>query len=576
MPFDTIATLAIVEELQQFLEGLEVTKVYQTEDQRVFLALRKPGKRFFLEISLHPQRFYALCGEDHPPFPPTPPPFCMVLRKHLENARLQHIETLGLERVILFTFQRGMETRQLVAELMGRWSNLLLLREGGIILDCFKHIGASRNSLRQSLPGLPYTPPPSPGKPDPRTLSLEEITSLLKEAIPSENLPEGPVTANLLVQLFDGLSPFSAQEVLARAKSREPADIAVSLKTLWESLEQKQYQPLCLLDEQGKIKDFWVFPSAQIPREQQRACATLREAIALWANTHLLQEREETLRRELRSLIHRNIQQLQKRIKQLEEHLREAEKAESYRIAGEVLSAYLHQVPEGSDQVELPNFYDPQQRSIKILLNPTLSPGENVEAYFQKYRKALRSLESLQQQIQEARERLNPLNSLLQEVEHGDHTKLEQIRSQIQRKAAPSVLHPEKDQGEREGVSRPAPGVRRYFSRDGWEIWIGENKEANDLLVQKLASPEDWWLHVRVGTSAHAIIRTGRQPYKVPRTTLEEAARLVAKQSDQKHSSLVPVDYTLKKYVRKPKGSPPGFVLYQKEKTLYVSPKEEA
>ncbi len=573
MPFDTMATLAVTEELKQLLEGSEVIKVYQTEDQRVFLALRKPGKRFFLEISLHPKRFYAISVEDHPPFPPTPPPFCMVLRKHLESACLQHIETLGLERVILFTFQREGKTRQMVAELMGRWSNLLLLGEEGIIIDCLKHIGASQNSLRQCLPGLPYTPPPSTGKPDPHTLSPEEITSLLKEVVPSGDYPEEPITAHLLVQLFDGLSPFSAQEVLARAKSREPADIAYSLKALWKSLEQKQYRPLVILDGQGKIKDFWVFPPAQIPREQQRLCSTLSEAIALWANANRVQEQEETLRKELRLLIHRSVKQLQRRIGQLEEDLKEAEKAESYRIMGEVLSTYLHQVPEGADQVELPNFYDPYQRPIKILLDPTLSPGENVEAYFQKYRKARRSYEALQPQIQETRERLNHLNHLLQEVEHSDSAKLEQIRSQIQQREITPV-HSEKNQGREEGTSRPAPGVRRYFSQDGWEIWIGENKEANDLLVQKLASPEDWWLHVRVGTSAHAIIRTGRQPEKVPRSTLEEAARLVARQSDQKHSSIVPVDYTLKKYVRKPKGSPPGFVLYQREKTLYVSPKE--
>jgi predicted ribosome quality control (RQC) complex YloA/Tae2 family protein len=234
--------------------------------------------------------------------------------------------------------------------------------------------------------------------------------------------------------------------------------------------------------------------------------------------------------------------------------------------------ANLHSVNRGDEAVELPNYYDPGQRPLRISLDPTLSPQENAASYFRRYRKAKSGEDALQKQMAELEQKRESAHVLLTRVEAAQSMQeVELLRPEVERLAPLRAPH-EAPAAHRGLRTAPAPKIQRIQAEGGWEILVGETKEANDYLTTKIASPDDLWFHVRAAASAHVVVRTGRRPQQVPREVIMQAARLAAAHSEAKHSSVVAVDYTLKRYVHKPRGSAPGAVIYRNEKTVHVEP----
>jgi predicted ribosome quality control (RQC) complex YloA/Tae2 family protein len=263
--------------------------------------------------------------------------------------------------------------------------------------------------------------------------------------------------------------------------------------------------------------------------------------------------------------VHR-IEREEKRLKDWTQALEYAENAEILKIKGELLHTHTSTIEKGSERVTLPNYYDPDLTPLEIELDTTLSPQENAEAYFRRHRKAKASVPVLKRRIEEAKDQVQLWQATLEQLGEMEENSLMELMQTL------SAGEPSQEESREmgEGSKRPAPGVRRTLSSDGYEIWYGENRKANDLLTSRLASPNDLWLHVRASASSHVVIRTGKRPDAVPQRTLQEAARIAAAHSEAKHSSVIPVDVTLKKYVRKPRGAEPGTVLYTHERTLHV------
>jgi predicted ribosome quality control (RQC) complex YloA/Tae2 family protein len=235
--------------------------------------------------------------------------------------------------------------------------------------------------------------------------------------------------------------------------------------------------------------------------------------------------------------------------------------------------ANLHCLQSGSASVELPNFYDPEQRPISISLDPAKTPAENAADYFERHRKALNAAKAASERLEKLRRDYQTVADMASQADQADLEGIKALENELLRRFPTPTVQPQPVPVKNKKHAH-IPKIKHLRTEDGWEILIGETKEANDYLTTKIASPDDLWFHVRAAASAHVVVRTGRRPDAVPPKVIAEAARLAALHSEAKHSSVVAVDYTLKRYVHKPRGSPPGQVVYRNEKTIHVNPNE--
>ncbi|MGQ9698386.1 MAG: Rqc2 family fibronectin-binding protein [Armatimonadota bacterium] len=561
MPFDSVVTAAVVRELRHRVVGASVTKVFHPGELEIYIHLRRGASRDVLLISAHPQAFRLHLVSSTPPNPPSPSRFCMTLRKYLEGARLEAVEQEGLERTIHLRFVSREGPVTLTAELMGRHSNIVLTDADGRILECIKKISSKVSRARAVLPGHQYAPPPPSAKPSPLGMTEQQIAELLSTA---------SLSPDAIVALFSGISPFTAREVAARAQECTPTGYAQALCELLYDVREGNFTPIVLLDDANQPYDCW----ALAPRQDGIGSLAFESSISSAlerAYVHIQHTAEiEALRRRVASAANEALRRIQKRISAAQEALAQSERAEEYRIAGELLTANLSSIPRGASSIELVNYYDRDLKPITVQLDPKLSPAENAARYFQKHRKAKSAKTSASEQLAAAEQDEKMLRSLLNRADTDNAEELKQILAELQRFVPCQAPSPEPVVQPRHGG--PMSKIRRFETPEGWEILFGETKEANDYLTTKIAAPDDLWLHVRAAASAHVVIRTRKRPDAVPHSVLLRAARIAAANSEAKHSSLVPVDYTLKRYVTKPRGSPPGAVLYRNEKTLHVEP----
>jgi predicted ribosome quality control (RQC) complex YloA/Tae2 family protein len=447
--------------------------------------------------------------------------------------------------------------------MMGKHSNLLLLDEEGRILDAVKHVSRKVNRHREILPNRPYTPPPSPDRPDPLAVSSEELGQTLTQ------LGDG-LTPQTLVKNLANIGPLLAKETLARAEAATPSSVTTALADLLSRVREGRYTPTLLMDESDRPADAWAFDLRSFPADRQDRAPSMSLALEIARQFHERQTDLDALRSEARERLTSLVQRGQRHLTELMEAREQAERAEEFRRMGEILQSSIPQLERGQTEALLTDYYDPEMKPLRIPLDPQLSPQENAEAYFRRHRKARSGLPHLLAQTEGTERNLREWRRSLEELPEADADYLKAILTETAPSAGPEAAGGD---GKKDEARRPAPGVRRIRSSDGYEIFYGEHKEGNATLTTKIAAPTDIWLHVRAGASSHVVIRTGKRPEAVPQRTLMEAAQIAASHSESKHSTVVPVDYTLKKYVRKPRGSGTGQALYTHEKTLHVEQK---
>jgi predicted ribosome quality control (RQC) complex YloA/Tae2 family protein len=560
MPFDSFVLGAVADEIRRAALPSQVVKIYQPSDFEAVFHLRAGGARLALLFSVHPERFRLHFARETPENPPSPPQFCMVLRKHLEGAKLVQVKQPGLERTLRLRFSRSDGERILIAEMMGKHSNLVLVDEGGMILDAIKHVSQRINRYRELLPNRLYSPPPPLAKPDPALTALPDLEAALRAA-------GDPLTPPKLMKAVANVGPLAAAEALARAESDRPEDAARGLFRLAERFRSGAFAPTLRLDSEGAPADAWAFEMKTIPADRQDLAPGMSLALEIADRSRSESAASDRLRGEILQRLAALAEREERKIAELGDAISQAEKADEFRIMGELIQANVHQIERGQTEASLPNYYDSELTPLRIELDPTLSPQENAEAYFRRQRKAKSGLPLLRRRREESESGLAWARALAREAGAAEEGRLREILAATER-ASPQERAPSSDASE--AARRPAPGVRRAVSSDGYEIWYGENKEGNDTLTARLAAPTDFWLHVRAGTSAHVVIRSQKRPEQVPYRTIVEAARIAVAHSDSKHAGVTPVDYTLKKYVRKPRGSGVGTAFYTHEKTLHV------
>ncbi len=575
IPYDSLTLSAVVDALQP-LKGGRIQRIVQPSEYEVLLSVyvRQLGEVHWL-ISCSPQWARTHLLSHRLPSPPQPPPFCMALRKYLEGGIVLNIAQRRFDRV-LDVEVRGYEghTYLLSAELMGRHSNIILVAPDERILHAAKPVSSRISRVREVLPNKPYTPPPAEQRPDPREVDEQTFLQWLETEQPED-------IAGWLRTRFEGIGTFLAQEIVARARL---LDANLSLPGVWgafrsvfESAKRGDWEPVLVRDENRHPIGAYPIPLASFPEHQQHARSSIHVALENYYAVAIPRAELEVQKRSLQGTLQRVLSARRSALEQVEQGVQERGKAEEYRRWGETLLAFLTQVPKGAESVTLPDLYNADGGTITIPLDPALSPQENAERYFARARHVQANAERLEAMRNRLQSEITQIEEALKGLEAVDDlAQLESLRATVAARgwlsptagiSGEAQVRPQEDfEGKR---------IRVHIAPGGWQVLVGENAEANDYLVTRVAQPNDWWLHVRAGTGAHVVIRTSNRPQAVPREVLEYAAKLAAAHSPARHSSLVAVDYTLRKYVRRPRGAQPGFVTYTHEKTLHVSPQGE-
>ncbi|MGI4788463.1 MAG: Rqc2 family fibronectin-binding protein [Janthinobacterium lividum] len=576
MIFDSLILTAVRDELGRALVGGKIEKITQPDPLEIVLRFYHAGHKHDLLLSCDPANARAHLTFTRRDNPPTPPPFCSVLRKYLDGAWLDDISLpLGFgERVMHLHFKAvDGAPYTLIAEIMGKHSNLIFINGAGMILGAAKNIGRTINRLRQIQPGLAYDPPPRQrGRRDP-LLPLE--IELGTEPLPAEEAKDWLMTH------WSGISPLLASETIARAPDSLLTEQTLhhALSVLLTVVRVGDWSPRVWTDNVGKMLGAYPVPLLTVSPADQHRRESISVALDHAASSIVGRETFDHAREALLAALRRTRKLREREASEMEQGLRNAARSEEYRQSGDLLLANRSQIVRGQPQVSVPDYYAPvsaegETTTRTITLDPTLTVSENAERLYKRSRKAEVSGAMLQERLASA---LADAAQIAQaEMAASRATSPEEITA-LRASLAPSLNQNSQSSGAGDSAARPSLSdfeghkIKRFQTVDGWEILVGENATANDYLTTKIASSSDIWLHVRAATSAHGIIRARNRPASVSHAALQQAAEMVAARSEVKHSSLVPVDYTLKKYVRKPRKSAPGAVTYQNEKTLFVA-----
>lgn len=577
MAFDGITVSAIKAEIEDKILGGRIDKVYQPEKDEIILGIRSMGQAYKLLLTSNASTPKFHFTQTNPSNPMTPPLFCMVMRKHLQSGKIIKIEQPDFDRILNIYVESLNElgdysVKKLVLEIMGRHSNIILTDENNTILDCIKHIGHDTSSVREVLPGREYTLPPSQGKIN--TLELDDNN--FKEVL--GNNPSFEIQS-VIYKNYTGISPIAASEICYRANvnGSTPVEALTDIQKevifnefakLVEDIKANRFYPESITNEKGKTIDFSPIEMSQFNGFEIKKYTSISELIeSFYANrdfTYRIGQKTQ----DLRKLITQNIERCIRKKDIQMQTLRSIKNRDELRLKGELLTANIYSIKKGMTTVELPNYYSENQELVAIELDSNKTPSENAQKYYKAYNKAKRTFEALKDQIKSNDEEFAYLESVLTSVNNcTDEQDVKEIRRELREEGYVKKVKNQKDKSKKHSVPL------HFISQDGFDIYVGKNNIQNDELTLKFARPRDIWMHTKNIPGSHVIIVANGQT--IPDTTLNEGAMLSAFYSKAKNSSKVPVDYTEKKNVKKPNGSKPGFVIYETNKTAYITTSEE-
>lgn len=571
MNLEGITINILTGELQQRLTGGKIYKVFMPNKNCLLLLIKTENTVISLAADFSGGSPYLYMPQKTPERPDTPPAFCMLLRKHLEEGRITKIEQNGLDRIIAMEISsigsaRQIISKQLIFELTGKNANIIFVSEG-VILDSLKHIGKTLNSYRQILPGLPYiAPPPQDG--------LNILTSspdAVYEA--AQRLPLPPQKA--LIASTTGIGQYTATQILnfagitaetginsgnATALINAVGNLQKSVRTVKENLAPVY----AVITRTNTVKTILPFKPLQLADgETIKEFAGLNSAVDFAQSlTPVLLPEQEILNKTVAA----ETEKLQKKAILLEKELAAAEDAEKQRIIADTLMANLYRIQKGSNECTLENIYDGTMLAVK--LEPDLTANENAQKYYKRYNKLKRAQTEIKQQLklaQEAVEYLGSIDIALKLVQ--TRAEVAEIKAELAAAGFISV----KNTKNKMPQAKSAPLIIKLTNDT--TLYIGKNNKQNDYVTFSIGSGNDLWFHTKNIPGSHVILKTSL-PYPDD-NDIQTAAMLSGYFSKARGGSKIPVDCTLRKYVKKPGGAKPGFVIYTNQTTYYVTPDEE-
>ncbi len=580
MAFDGLVVHAISDELSSKLIGGKIDKVYQPENDEIVLHIRNNKENFKLVLSAsasNPRVYLSTNYKKENPI--NAPMFCMLLRKYIQSGNIVSVSQVGFERIIKITVEsldelKAKTTKDIIIEIMGRHSNIILTHEENKIVDSIKRIPPSVSRVRQLLPGMTYVLPPAQDKLNP----LDKISKdKFKETI-SEF--DGSIS-KCIYSKFLGISPIVSKEICFRSNldiSKPASSIdGIDFDNLYKefsnvifNIKDGNYSPCLAIDSSiDKLIDFssinlTLFDNLKVVHDE--SISSIIESF--YANKDA-KERINQRASDFKKSISIKLDRLYNKLKKQKIELKESDNANIYKIKGELITAYIYMIEKGMDFVEVQNFYEEDCPLIKIDLNKNLTPSENAQKYFKRYNKLKHAKKEITAQVELSLEEINYLENIILSIDNCDNlAELDDIKEELQKLGY--MRGKVKSKKEKNNLTTKP---NEFLSSDGFTILVGKNNKQNDFLTLKIANNDDLWMHTKNIPGSHVIIKT--EGKEIPESTIFEGAMLAAFFSKSKMSSQVPVDYTLKKNVKKPNGSKPGMVIYETNSTIYVTPSEE-
>lgn len=568
MNIDGITLHALACELDQQIQGARIDRITQPDKMTIVLSLRQPGKNLTLTISAAPDRPHIFLSEQTYDNPPTPPAFCMLLRKHLESSRIANLEQHHLDRILWLNFDvlgKGgrIITKSLIIELMGRHSNIILV-EDNVIIDALRRVHENESRVRLIMPFEYYQLPPAQDKLDlfhtESATLIEAILSLsdapLMRAIQSVLMGFG----TMLAREIAFRAALDEQVILSSLTDAERQRLTTVLDEFWATLKDSPTPTLVYEPRKKKIIAVAPLSLHHLAEYESRTFTTLSEAIgfAIALKGATIQGQAE-----LEKFVQSEIRRLQKKEKLLTKEYLTATKADDVRKLADILMANLYQdISHHPTSITAIDYYDESCPEVEIPIDSDISLADNAQKYYAKYNKLKRAQVMLEEQKRTCHEESVYLASVANSLQHiTTLIELEEIKKEL---ISAKYLRPAKKKTM--ALTKSAP---MKLSFDDMTIWIGKNNHQNDLLTFKLSLPTDLWLHSKDVPGSHVILRTEGEPTD---RQIEIAAEIAAYFCQASTQTKIPIDYTLRKYVKKTAGSKPGFVIYTHQQTCYITP----
>ena len=572
MAFDGITVSAMVKELNDTLAGGRINKIAQPENDELLITARGSQGQCRLLLSASASLPLLYFTDKNKPPPLIAPNFCMLLRKHIGNAKIIRITQPGLERVVIMELEHLNDLgdvcqKKLILELMGKHSNLIFTDENDMILDSIKHVSSNMSSVREVLPGRPYFIPRTQEKQDPLTITEKEFSRLIGSA----SCP----AAKAVYTSLTGISPLLASEMCFRANlspelsaedlnQEQMQALFTAFSGIRTQILEKAYAPQIIYREKEPV-EYSVLPLMQFGSDYH---AEISDSVSAMLYTYYaakevltrIRQKSSDLRRIVQTALERN----QKKFALQKKQMKDTAKKDKYKVYGELINTYGYGLSEGCKSFEALNYYT--NETITIPLDPTLSPQQNAKKYFDRYNKLKRTEEALTLQIQDTESEIAHLESIRTSLDIAlEETDLAQIKEEL---VEYGYIKKHDFSKKRTAAQKSKPF--HYLSSDGYDIYVGKNNYQNEELTFKFATGNDWWFHAKGMPGSHVIVKSRNE--ELPDRVFEEAGKLAAYYSKGRTAPKVEIDYIQKKHIKKPNGAKPGFVVYYTNYSLMAEP----
>ena len=577
MNIEGLAIHSLANELNNELSGGRIMRISQPTRFLFVLRIRLTEKEVNLAISIDPADPRVHFTRETRENPLEPSSLCMLLRKQLTDGRIAAVtQQAGLDRVLhievdLREGQGRIDTKILTIELAGKNSNLIL-SSNGLIVDAARRVGFNTSRVRQIVPGIPYLPPPPRNRHDPMQESPEQIVAAV---VQQSDLALGKA----LMATVEGIGPLAVSEILFRAglDAKKPAsslheeDLASLTATLVSLLAPMHCTPVTsyvALDAANRLLAVANFEPRHLSAPRMKSFASLSQAIEFAAA--LTAAPKTNLHQEIAKRVRTELDKLERKIQLLTSEWNESQHADIFRLQADLLMTNLHLLKQGMTAIQLANPYSlaesTELTAMEIALDPALPPMQNIQRYYKKYSRAKRAQELIQIQIEQCRQDILYLEGIA--------LSLTDVITNLE---VQEIIHELSEGGYMPATPRSRQNAkpsepRKIQLASGAVILIGRNNRQNDLVTFKHAQPRDLWFHTKDIPGSHVVLRSQGNPPLLP--DIEKAAQFAAWFSKARNSANIPVDYTERRYVKKPSGAKPGFVIYEKQKTLRMTPNE--
>lgn len=579
MSFDGIVTKAVVHEFEETVIGSKIDKIYQQERDEILIHLHKTGQNYKLLISASSNNPRIYITDHTKQNPSSPPMFCMLLRKYLVGGIITDVQQYSLDRIVCIKIKTinemgELSIKNLIVEIMGKHSNIILVNDDSkTIIDSIKRITPQISRVRQVLPRLNYEFPPKQDKINP--LYVDEVLFMERMKNSSKNIP----VFKFLYTNFTGLSPLISREICYKSSiderktvedlnSSETKKLFNTFSDLMKDIKQNKYTPNIVynLNNDG-ILAFHALKLTQFGDMVTINNSSMSQILEKYYYEKDLIDRIGQKSLSMKKSIQVKLDRAINKYAKQKEELIEAKNRDDYKIYADLISSNIHKITKGMGSIELENFYTNNLDKITIKLDPKLSAVENAQKNYKKYAKLKNAEKLLESQIKQNKSEIEYLENVMVSIDNCmEIEELDEIKEELINEGYLRGTSRIKNKRKKQKLSKPY----HYISSDGFHIYVGKNNVQNDHLTLKFANKDDLWLHTKDIPGSHVIVRAENKI--IPKNTIYEAAILAAYYSKARNSQNVPVDYTLKKNVKKPSGAKPGMVIYENHSTCFINP----